>query len=88
MTEGDLLLLARIVAETRGVKLGTVSRWATRDTNPMLFDRLARGRGCTPRTVDRAATWFQRHWPRNVEWPPGVPRQEPAEPRERRRALR
>jgi len=68
------MLLARIVAKASGVKLGTVSRWATRDTNPMLFDRLAQGRGCTPRTIERAAQWFHEHWPRNVEWPPTVPR--------------
>ena len=88
MTEPDLLLLARIVAEARGVKLGTVSRWATRDTNPMLFDRLAQGRGCTPRTCERAAAWFRQHWPRHVAWPRGVPRQEPAEARLARRVLR
>ena len=78
MTQSDLLLLARTLAEARGVTLSTVSRWATRDRNPMLFDRLAAGRGCTPRTVDRIGRWFRNHWPRQVEWPPSVPRQERA----------
>jgi hypothetical protein len=29
MRQGDILLLARTLAEARGVKLSTVSRWAT-----------------------------------------------------------
>ena len=36
------------MAEARGVKLGTVSRWATRGTNPMLFDRLAGAAAARP----------------------------------------
>ena len=74
MTQGDLLLLAQIYAEARGVKLGTVSRRATRGSNPTLFDRLGKGSSCTRRTREHAAQWFREHWPRNVEWPPSVPR--------------
>ena len=77
MTQSDVLRLARVLAEARGVKLAAVSLWVTRRSNPPLFDRLAAGHGCTPRTVDRAGAWFQRFWPRHVEWPPSVPRQEP-----------
>ena len=80
MTQSDIPLLARTLAEARGVKLSTVSRWATRDRNPRLFDRLAAGHGCSTRTVERIGGWFEQHWPRNVEWPPGVPRQESKEP--------
>jgi len=50
MKQSELLLLARTLAEARGVTLNTVSKWTTRDTNPMLFDRLAAGRSCSPRT--------------------------------------
>jgi hypothetical protein len=74
MTQSDILLLARTLAAARGVKLSTVSRWATRDTNPMLFGRLAAGRGCSTHTVELVGEWFERFWPRNVEWPPSVPR--------------
>jgi len=74
MTQGDILLLARTLAKARGVKLSTVSRWVTRGTNPVLFDRLAKGLGCTPPTVERVGRWFRNHWPRHIEWPPSVPR--------------
>ena len=83
MTRGDLLLLAQTLAEARGVKLVTISRWATRGSNPQLFDRLAAGRGCSTHTAERVGAWFQRHWPRHVEWPPSVPREGPAVARER-----
>ena len=86
MTQGDILLLARVLAEVRRVKLRTVSRWVSDGHNPNLFDRLATGRGCTPRTVDRAGDWFRARWPPHVEWPPGVPRQTPVELRKRRGA--
>ena len=84
MTQGDILLLARVLAEVRGVKLRTVSRWVSDGHNPNLFDRLAAGGGCTPRTVDLAGDWFRQHWPQHVEWPSGVPRQTPVELRKRR----
>ena len=85
MTQSDILLLARTLAEARGVKLVTVGCWATRRSNSLLFDRLAAGGCCKPRTVDRVGAWFQRFWPSHVEWPPEVPRGEPAETRKRRR---
>ena len=87
MTQGDLLTCARVLAEARGVKLVTISRWATRGSNPQLFDRLAAGRSCSTHTAERVGAWFQRHWPRHVEWPPGVPREKPVEARERSGAL-
>ena len=84
MTQGDILLLACVLAEVRGVKLRTVSRWVSGGHNPNLFDRLARGGGCTPRTVDLAGDWFRAALAAHVEWPPGVPRQKPVELRKRR----
>ena len=53
MTQSDILLLARTLAAARGVKLSTVSRWATRDTNPMLFGRLAVARLLAPHRQSR-----------------------------------
>jgi len=74
MTRHDLLLLARILAETRRVRLITVSKWVTAGTNHLLFDRLARGEGCSTQTLARAERWFRQHWPQHLEWPSGVPR--------------
>ena len=48
MTQDDLLLLAHILALTQGVKLSTVSVWATQGSNPMLFDWAGGG----PRLLD------------------------------------
>ena len=31
---------------------------------PMLFDRLAAGRGCSTHTVERVGEWLERLWPR------------------------
>jgi hypothetical protein len=59
MTQSDILLLATTLAEARGVKLTTIGRWATRRTNSLLFDWLAAGGGCTPRTVERFGAWFR-----------------------------
>ena len=74
MTQDDLLRLVHILALTQGVKLSTVSVWATNGSNPMLFDRLAAGRGCSTLTLETAATWFRLNWPRDLEWPSGIPR--------------
>jgi hypothetical protein len=87
MTQGDLLLLARTLAEARGVKLVTIGRWVTRGSNPQLFDRLAAGGTCSSRTRRRVGDWFCAHWPRHVEWPPSVPREEAIEARNRRRGV-
>ena len=81
MTQDDLLLLAHILSRVRGVKLSTVSVWATGGTNPMLFDRLAAGRGCSVQTMDRAVAWFAANWPAHLEWPSGIPRGGPSEAR-------
>jgi hypothetical protein len=77
MTQSDILLLARTLAEARGVKLATVGRLVTSGSNSALFDRLAAGHGCAPGTVDLAGAWFLRFWPRHVEWPSEVPRETP-----------
>jgi hypothetical protein len=77
MTQDDLLLLAHILSRVRGVTLGTVSKWATHGSNRLLFERLAAGHGCSKQTVQRAAAWFATNWPAPLEWPPGIPRQEP-----------
>ena len=76
MTREDLLLLAHILSRVRGVTLDTVSKWATHGSNRLLFERLAAGHGCSKQTVQRAAAWFDANWPKNVEWPPGIPRHE------------
>lgn len=31
-------------------------------------------RGCTVRTFDRVLTWFNQHWPGDLEWPRDIPR--------------
>jgi len=59
------------------VGFGTVSKWATHGSNRLLFERLAAGHGCSKQTVQRAAAWFATNWPAPLEWPPGIPRQEP-----------
>jgi len=76
MTREDLLLLAHILSRVRGVTLDTVSKWATHGSNRLLFERLAAGHGCSKQTVDWAAAWFAANWPRHLEWPSGIPRQE------------
>ena len=78
MTRDDLLTLARTLAERRGVKLSTVSVWATGGMNHLLFDRLAarapRVGGSRLTLENGAAAWFRQHWPANLKWPSGIPR--------------
>jgi len=80
MTRDDLLTLARTLAESRGVKLSTVSVWATGGMNHLLFDRLSprapRAGGSRLTLENGAAAWFRQHWPRGLKWPVGISRYE------------
>ena len=69
----DLLHLAELYC--RQVPAATLDRLgheAAGDTT--LFFRLRAGRGVSCRAADRALTWFHRHWPEGLDWPPTVPR--------------
>ena len=46
--------------------------------NPLFYVRLRDGGSCTIRLYLRVLRWFSDHWPEHLEWPPGVPRPEPA----------
>lgn len=46
--------------------------------NPVFLARLRGEASCTIRLYTRTLRWFSGHWPDDLEWPPGVPRPEPA----------
>jgi hypothetical protein len=79
MSADDLLRLARAYSDHVGRSLVTVGLKAAR--NDKVFTRLAAGKTCTVRTLERAAVWFADNWPHDLPWPEGVPR-----PAGRRRA--
>jgi hypothetical protein len=79
LSADDLLRLARAYSDHVGRSLVTVGVKAT--NNDKVFTRLAAGKTCTVRTLERAAAWFADNWPADLPWPEGVPR-----PTRRRRA--
>jgi len=67
MNARDLLVLAEAYARASNRSLATVGRRAC--GNDGLFLRLAAGRGCNTRTLDKAAAWFAANWPPDQPWP-------------------
>lgn len=76
LTTTELLRLAQILSEAQQVTLSTISNRATGGRNWGLFDRLARGAGCSTISLDRAEAWLLENWPRYVVWPPDIERPE------------
>lgn len=54
--------------------------------NPVFLSRLRGGSSCTIRLYVKALGWFSDHWPGRLEWPPDVPRPEPAPASEEKEA--
>ena len=75
LSADDVLALARAYADCVGISLTTVGVRAA--GNDKMFVRLATGRTCTVRSLERAARWFGCNWPVGLDWPEGVPRPEP-----------
>lgn len=74
--EGDLLVvLARWSDEDRRSESTIAGLTAG---NPRFYERIRSGGSCTVRLYLRVLRWFSDHWPEHLEWPPGVPRPEPA----------
>ena len=63
----------------RGIAGSTLCRLAV--GNSTVWDRLPAG-NVTVRTVERLMQYLSDHWPDHLEWPPDVPRPEPAPARE------
>jgi hypothetical protein len=82
MNTTQILTLAKSYAEKRGLKLSTVSTYATGDGR--VFERLSAGRTCTVRRAEKIALWFSDHWPEDLAWPSDIPR--PKRAAKRRRA--
>jgi hypothetical protein len=40
--------------------------------NDRTLPRLLAGCGCTARIAERASTWFDNHWPSDLDWPAAV----------------
>ena len=76
LSADDVLSLARAYAECVGISLTTVGVRAA--GNDKMFVRLATGRTCTVRSLERAARWFGCNWPVGLDWPEDIPRPEAA----------
>ena len=81
LSADDVLALARAYADCVGISLTTAGVRAA--GNDKMFVRLATGRTCTVRSLERAARWFACNWPVGLDWPEGVPRPEPCSDRDR-----
>jgi hypothetical protein len=74
-TADQILTLARAYGAEMNISLATVGVKALK--NDKIFRRLAAGKGCSTRSIERAALWFQSHWPDDLPWPRNVPRPRP-----------
>lgn len=68
----DLLTIAQAYSQALDIALSTVGTRAC--GNARIFNRLAAGKGCNSRTIDKAAAWFAENWPDDLAWPASVPR--------------
>lgn len=74
MSADDLLALAQAYCAARRISLTTAGSYAAR--NERVFTRLAAGKGCNSKTIERAAQWFAANWPEGCPWPAEIPRPE------------
>ena len=74
-----ILTVADRYARARRILPSTLGRLVTGSAT--FFDRLEEGR-VTIRRAEAAIQWFSDHWIAGLEWPPDIPRPEPAHQRE------
>lgn len=67
--------LAQRYADHLGLKLSTVSTYATNDGK--VFRSFQEGRGCTIKRAQNIVAWFDENWPEDLEWPRDIPRPTP-----------
>ncbi|WP_322895218.1 MULTISPECIES: hypothetical protein [unclassified Yoonia] len=72
MNKQKLITLAEMYAEHTGLKLSTVSTYATNDGK--FFASLKLQSDCTLRRAQRVLSWFSRNWPNDLEWPSEIDR--------------
>ena len=80
MNTTELLRVARCLSRHRGVTLATLGRYAA--NHGAFFSRLGEGKTITEARKERVSQWFSDNWPDDLEWPPGIPRPDPAPRRE------
>lgn len=73
MSTDALIKLANMYTAHTGLKLSTVSSYASNDGK--WLPRLKRGEaGCTVKRMNRVIRWFACNWPVDLEWPRDIPR--------------
>src|SRR4051812_6409353 len=63
----EILLLASVYRRNTGRSFRQIG-WRSCRNNQFL-QRLAEGKGCHTRTIERAEAWFTANWPPDVPWP-------------------
>ena len=72
----NLVKLAQIFANANGIKISTVSQYAS--GQGMLFQRLQSGADITHGRSTRILQWFADNWPVDLSWPADIPHPDPA----------
>lgn len=72
----NLVKLAQVFAEANGIKISTVSQYAS--GQGMFFQRLKAGADVTHGRSMRVLQWFSDNWPVDLAWPADIPRPDPA----------
>lgn len=75
MSTETLVRMAQAYSAHTGLKLSTISTYATNDGK--FFGSQLMGAGCTLRRADTIMKWFSDHWPADLEWPHDIPRPKP-----------
>ena len=65
--------LAQMYVAHTGLKLSTVSSYATND-GKWLGSIENGAAGCTVRRLKRVIGWFSDHWPSDLDWPADIKR--------------
>lgn len=73
MTTEQILRLADLYGQHRGLARATVSTYAAND-GKLFADFAEKQTSCTLRRAAAIMRWFSDNWPADLEWPPHIPR--------------
>lgn len=76
MTDADILNLAKLYANHKGLEISTLGKYIADDGQ--FFKRLEAGKTITLRRANTVLKYFTEDWPDDLAWPSDIPRPQPA----------
>jgi hypothetical protein len=74
-TSTSLAILARVYMAATGARATSLGLLIA--NNDHLITGLLAGGDCRTESARRATDWFERNWPRDLDWPPELERRSP-----------